>query len=70
MSFQYKQLFQPPQLNLEKYNITLPDLPKDSSNEARVNDITVRGRIFDQTKPVTFNQVDVNLNFFLSNRKS
>ena len=52
--------FQLPKIKFEKYNVIMPtaeeDEPKNVKN-AEANDITVRGRVFDQTKPETFNQV-------------
>lgn len=54
-------LIQLPKIKLEKYNVSFPTLRTNTitvTNKAKVeNDFTVRGRTFDQTKPVTFNQV-------------
>lgn len=54
-------LLQLPKIKLEKYNVSFPTLRLNTatfSNRTKdENDFTVRGRTFDQTKPVTFNQV-------------
>lgn len=50
---------QVPKIKFEKYN--LPNQMNDPSTyetkNMEENDFTVRGRVFDQTKPETFNQV-------------
>lgn len=47
-----------PKINFEKFGISVPDYPKESLDaDAKANDIKIRGRLFDQTKPETFNQL-------------
>lgn len=50
-----------PNIKFEKYNVVAPaqfETQEDSSaKQTEINDLTVRGRQFDQTKPETFNQV-------------
>lgn len=60
----YFDTSQLPKVKFEKYNVTMPSVePKDETGSsgakdaAANNDLTVRGRTFDQTKPETFNQV-------------
>lgn len=52
-------MFQVPKIKFEKYNMPNPvDMPPTCEPKAKEeNDLTVRGRVFDQTKPETFNQV-------------
>lgn len=54
-----------PKIRFEKYN-----LPNEANNSITIetktkdeNDFTVRGRVFDQSKPETFNQVN-QIKFF------
>lgn len=44
---------------MEKYNVPLPAIctSANASKTKDEHDFTVRGRAFDQTKPITFNQV-------------
>lgn len=50
--------FQLPKIDFAKYNLDIKldddDMGRDKADN---NETTVRGRIFDQTKPETFNQV-------------
>ncbi|KAJ6640782.1 ZZ-type zinc finger-containing protein 3 [Pseudolycoriella hygida] len=45
-----------PKINFEKYGVSIPEFVEEPQQKAS-NDITVRGRVFDQTKPETFNQL-------------
>lgn len=49
-----------PKIKFEKYNVPFPERsPCESAVKPKEeNDFTVRGRVFDQTKPETFNQVN------------
>lgn len=50
--------FQLPKINFEKYQISVPEFPQENIETSnKSNDITVRGRMFDQSKPETFNQL-------------
>lgn len=57
--------FQLPKIKFEKYNVAMtPDenhVTQPTVNIKDENDLIVRGRIFDQSKPETFNQVIRNL---------
>lgn len=48
-----------PKINLDKYNVKIPDFPENvnKSDSSKKQDVVVRGRMFDQTKPETFNQL-------------
>lgn len=52
-------VFQVPKIKFEKYNMPNPvSTPSACEPKAKEeNDLTVRGRVYDQTKPETFNQV-------------
>jgi hypothetical protein len=50
-------VFQVPSIDFEKYNVNIPESPKQVVKVTSKNDNLVRGRMFDQTKPETFNQV-------------
>lgn len=59
-------VLQLPKIKLEKYNVSFPTLRTNintnaTNNAKDENDYTVRGRTFDQTKPVTFNQVTFSI---------
>ncbi|KAG4077490.1 hypothetical protein HA402_002917 [Bradysia odoriphaga] len=45
-----------PKINFEKYGVSIPEFVEEPRPNSS-NDITVRGRVFDQTKPETFNQL-------------
>lgn len=49
--------FQLPKINFEKYGVAIPEFVEDEPKAAEAADMTVRGRLFDQTKPETFNQL-------------
>ena len=53
------EVLEVPKINLEKYNVKLPDYPDNvnKSDSSKKQDVVVRGRMFDQTKPETFNQL-------------
>ncbi|CAD7080756.1 unnamed protein product [Hermetia illucens] len=51
-------IFELPKIDFAKYNVTFPELPKTTTTDSATNpDLVVRGRVFDQTKPETFNQL-------------
>lgn len=54
-------IFQVPKINFDKYNVTMPiDPPSNETDTPKIkieNDLNVRGRAFDQSKPETFNQL-------------
>lgn len=51
--------FQIPRIKFEKYNVTMPsiEVKDEGGSGAGKDDMIVRGRTFDQSKPETFNQV-------------
>lgn len=51
--------FQLPQINFTKYNVDISLDDDETEKKSENNDLTVRGRVFDQTKPETFNQVRI-----------
>lgn len=54
--------FQLPKINFEAYNLNVSNSDDEETPEKQLvesNDVTVRGRVFDQTKPETFNQVGI-----------
>lgn len=46
-----------PKVNFEKYGVSFPEEFKEKRVPYISNDIRIRGRVFDQTKPITFNQL-------------
>lgn len=51
-----------PKIKFDKYNVSMPSTVVQNVNDIDTktkddNDLTVRGRLFDQSKPETFNQV-------------
>ena len=51
---------QVPKINFEKYGVNIPELLTEEENKTSDGyDLTVRGRVFDQSKPETFNQVNL-----------
>lgn len=50
-------LFQLPKVNFEKYGVSIPEFVEEEQKPNDNMDMTVRGRMFDQSKPETFNQV-------------
>lgn len=50
-------LVQLPKVNFEKYGVSIPEFVEEEQKASDSVDLIVRGRMFDQTKPETFNQV-------------
>lgn len=46
-----------PQIDFKKYNVNISMDDDEQTQKTEVADPTVRGRVFDQTKPESFNQV-------------
>lgn len=55
-------MFQLPKVNFEKYGVSIPEFVEEEQKVADPYDLSVRGRMFDQSKPETFNQVDTYYN--------